>query len=255
MNYNISVCMATYNGGRFITQQIESILLQLREGDEIVVSDDSSTDDTIARINMFRDQRIRLFPGQRFRNHLLNFEFAMLQARHEIIILSDQDDVWLPGKVDAVLDALNNYDLVNTDHSVVDEFGHEIMPSYFDVVPSKPGVLKNLLKCSYFGCCMAFHRYVFTAAYPIPPYVSSHDLWLGHVADIYFRVKFLPTVYTAYRKHENNVSSAANPISPYPLWKKIGFRIQIIRGTIKLILKNGWPTPSVRRRMRTHKQV
>lgn len=234
---SVSVCMATYNGERFILPQIQSILCQLEGDDELVISDDSSTDSTLDIINSIGNPRIRLLPHQRFRNHVLNFQNAVLNARHDIIFLCDQDDIWEPGKVDAVVAVLDKYDLVNTDHSLIDEDGNILMASYFAVVDSRPGLIKNFIKCSYFGCCMAFKRKILDVALPFPVAVRSHDIWLGHVADMYFKVKFLDHPYTRYRMHGNNTSSATSLVSPYSIWEKIGFRYQIVRATVKLLLR------------------
>src|SRR6266702_1070934 len=95
----ISVCMATHNGARYIRQQLETILFQLGPDDEVVVSDDSSTDETIAIIKSFADQRIRLFENNTFYSSIFNFENALRRATGDIIVLSDQDDIWLDNKI------------------------------------------------------------------------------------------------------------------------------------------------------------
>ncbi len=93
----ISVCLASYNGEKYIAEQLESILKQLGERDELIISDDSSTDQTLAIIDRFHDRRLRVFPGNSFYNPIFNFENALKQATGEVIALSDQDDV-LAGK-------------------------------------------------------------------------------------------------------------------------------------------------------------
>jgi glycosyltransferase involved in cell wall biosynthesis len=216
---------------------LESILSQLNDGDEIVISDDSSTDETIKIIKSFKDPRIKVIENRNGRFHLINFENAISHARHDLIFLSDQDDIWVEGKVSAVTRELETCDLVNTDHSVIDEKGNVIVKSYFSEVTSRPGVIKNLLKCSYFGCCMAFNRRVFDKAYPFPRNITSHDVWLGHVADLFFKVKFLNFPYTLYRKHDNNFSTAADPKSKNSIWKKLKFRYFLIINTLPLFFK------------------
>ncbi|MHB9097317.1 MAG: glycosyltransferase, partial [Syntrophales bacterium] len=95
----ISVCMATHNGERFIRRQMETILTQLAPDDEVVISDDSSTDGTLEIVRSFADSRIRLFVGNTFFSPTFNFESALRQARGDIIVLADQDDIWLDNKV------------------------------------------------------------------------------------------------------------------------------------------------------------
>ena len=89
----ISVCMATYNGEKYIEEQLKSILSQLGENDEVIVSDDSSTDNTLAIVESFNDVRIKIFPNNKFHSPIFNFENALKQATGDYIFLSDQDDV------------------------------------------------------------------------------------------------------------------------------------------------------------------
>ena len=95
----ISVCLASYNGEKFIFDQISSIISQLAEKDELIISDDSSTDTTLSIIKGFNDHRIKLFPGNTFYNPVYNFENALKQSAGEVIVLSDQDDIWLENKL------------------------------------------------------------------------------------------------------------------------------------------------------------
>src|SRR5690606_26359089 len=94
----ISVCMATYNGENHIEEQLESILKQLKDNDEVIISDDGYSDKTIELIKGFNDPRIKLFLNS-FRNIILNFEFALSKATGDFIFLSDQDDIWYDNKV------------------------------------------------------------------------------------------------------------------------------------------------------------
>ena len=95
----ISVCMATHNGGKYIKEQIDSILVQISNEDELIISDDSSTDDTVEIIKKIKDKRIKLFENNKFFSPNLNFENALLHSKGDIIFLSDQDDIWKKDKV------------------------------------------------------------------------------------------------------------------------------------------------------------
>jgi len=109
----ISVCMASYNGEKYIRQQIDSILPQLGESDELIISDDSSTDDTISVVKSINDNRIKLIKDQKFKSPVSNFENAIKNATGDFIFLCDQDDIWQPNKVESVLPFLKQYDLVD----------------------------------------------------------------------------------------------------------------------------------------------
>ena len=111
----ISVCMATFNGGKFIREQLESILSQLPPDAEIIIADDGSTDDTLLVVDSLNESRIRVLPAERHLGVIYNFERALRASKGEIVFLADQDDVWLPGKVEMCLAALNEADLVMHD--------------------------------------------------------------------------------------------------------------------------------------------
>ncbi|UFS71303.1 glycosyltransferase family 2 protein [Geomonas sp. RF6] len=222
----ISVCMATCNGERFVRQQLDSILPQLGPHDEVIVSDDSSTDSTVALVRSMADPRIVLLNGS-FRSPVRNFENALGAARGERIFLADQDDLWHPGKVAALMPLLERFNLVVSDCNLIDENGREIAPSFFAMRGSGPGVVKNVLKNGYLGCCMAFRRSVLDMALPFPETIPMHDMWLGIVAEMAGRTHFLRNPLVCYRRHGANASPTGEK-SSYTVLQKIRFRYRLI---------------------------
>jgi len=233
----VSVCMATYNGERHIYDQLHSIIKQIGDDDEIIISDDSSTDNTIGIIQSFNDKRIKLHLNQKFKSPIYNFENALRQATGEIMFLSDQDDIWDDTKVAKMLDALKHADMVISDCSIIDDGGNIIVPSYFEMAKSETGLVKNLKKNGYLGCCMAFKSCILKKALPFPPNIPMHDIWLGFVSELFFKPIFLKERLSFYRKHDSNVSYTANGISQYNLLTKINFRLNIIKHLPKLIFR------------------
>lgn len=204
----ISVCMATYNGEKYIKEQLSSILSQLSEKDEIIVSDDSSTDKTVEIIESFQDKRIKILKNNKFRQPNLNFENALKYSKGDIIFLSDQDDVWVKNKVEIILNQLKKYDLIVSDAFITDKKLNITNESLFSEVNSNRGILKNIIKNTYYGCCMAFKREVLKKALPFPKTREiGHDLWLGIIADRYFKVKFLKEKLIYFRRHENTLTT------------------------------------------------
>ena len=128
----VSVAMAAYNGEAFIEAQIASILPQLEEGDELVISLDPSKDRTAEIIEGFADSRIRLLPGLG-EGVQKNFENALRHCGGEILFLCDQDDVWAPDKVESVLSVFAARDalLVLHDAQIADGALHVTEPSFF----------------------------------------------------------------------------------------------------------------------------
>lgn len=208
---NISVCMATYNGERFIGEQIESILAQLGPGDDLVISDDSSTDATVSIIRGFTDPRIVLLEGNRFRNPIFNFENALLHATGDIIVLSDQDDVWLANKLETVRGKFAGRGqlpfLIVMDAALIDESGALLHDSVFQKFRRVgPGVAANIFDNSYLGCCMAFNRVLLDYALPFPKRIPMHDMWLGLVAELFGATEFVPVKTMQYRKHGESLT-------------------------------------------------
>lgn len=233
----VSVCIATYNGEKYLHGQLASILKQLGPLDEIIISDDSSTDGTLQVARSFEDSRIRIFGNQTFKSAIFNFENALKLASNEYIFLSDQDDEWEDGKVKCLLDVLKYHDIAVCDHSLIDEEGRVIMKSYFSEIPSGPGIVKNLKKNTYYGCCMAFKRTILTIALPFPKDIPMHDIWLGFVSDLFFKAKFIDYPYTKYRKHNNNVSSATELVSSNGMITKLAYRWNIVKYLPKIIYR------------------
>lgn len=203
----VSVCLATYNGEKFILEQITSILQQIDQNDEIIISDDGSIDNTLEIIRNINDHRIKVLSNKGERGYTSNFQNALKEALGDVIFISDQDDVWLPGKYTAVLENLKFNDLVVTNSMVTDEFLNVTNSSFFSIYNSGTGVFKNLICSTYYGCCMAFNRRVLNYSMPFPKNKEvAIDLWLGLVAEVVGKVKFIEQPYLLYRRSNNTVT-------------------------------------------------
>lgn len=231
----ISVCIATYNGENYIKEQLDSILIQLNNCDEIIISDDSSTDKTLDIIKSYNDKRIKIFSNNTFHSPIQNFENALKQAQGDYIFLSDQDDVWLSNKVKRTIEELKKYSLVVSDCYIVDKNCNIIKESFFKKHPSS-SIIKNIIKNNYLGCCMAFRREVLTKALPFPKHIAMHDIWLGLCGSLFYNTAFIPDKLIMYRRHGKNASPTAEK-SKYSLKYKISYRTNIIIYLIKRFLK------------------
>jgi glycosyltransferase involved in cell wall biosynthesis len=224
----VSVCMGTKNGATFIREQLLSILPQLSRNDEVVISDDCSSDDTLAIIRSLKDPRVRILESATERGVTKNFEASLRACHGDFIFLGDQDDVWLPGKIQLMKNALMDYDLVICDCKLVDDSLRTQNHSFYNVNRSGPGFFRNIIKNSYMGCCMAFTRKLRDRALPIPKDVPIHDFWIGLVAELYFRVCFLPDVLVLHRRHGSNASTTGNS-SRQSMNQKILNRYRIVK--------------------------
>ncbi len=239
----ISVCLTSYNGESFIRQQISSILKQIGPADEIIISDDGSTDSTLTIIDSFNDRRIKVFKNKpvrrsskyKFHNVTLNFENCIKNAGGDFIYLADQDDIWIDGKVAACQQSLLTNILVITDCVIINESGDVLHHSYFQRNNSKAGILRNMfLQNAYLGCCMAFKRDLIKHILPMSKFLVPHDIWIGLLAEYYGRVDFLPQALVEYRRHGKNASPSGGRSSNSILFK-VDYRLKLLAAFIKRI--------------------
>lgn len=228
----ISVCIASYNGAKFLREQLESIILQIGIDDEIVISDDCSTDLTRSVIQKYNDKRFKLLDGPCLHSPVANFENALKFATGDIIFLCDQDDVWELDKVKIICDYLNNYDLVVSDCTVVDENLNVILKSFYSKFPPHLGFWKNLAKNHYLGCCMAFRRELLVKALPFPKNIAMHDIWIGLCAEAFFKPIFISNKLIKYRRHGANVSNTTEK-SHMNILLRISYRLYFLVHIIK----------------------
>ncbi len=238
----ISVCIATHNGGAYLSQQISSILSQILPDDEIVISDDGSTDDSIKIIESFRDKRIKLvhyrqlsINGNRHKNFIYatrNFENALRYAKGDFIFLCDQDDIWYPNKIKICVSVLTKYDFVKHDYTLIDKNGKILELNHYNYkYYNKLTVIKALKDLPFRGCCMAFRKSVIDSCMPFPSKCFQHDSWIGINAILNrFKFKYINCPLIYHRVHDNNVSKLN---SPNKLYYKLWYRIKLMYDTVK----------------------
>ncbi len=218
----ISVALAAYKGEKYIEEQLLSILPQLSASDEVIVSDDrpgGATERIVKRI-MADDPRVIYVEGKG-RGVVQNFVNAIRYCRGDKIFLCDQDDVWLPNKVSAVMEAfdkgatlvLHNAYVTDRDLNITDY-------SFFEKRGSKKGFWRNIIKNSYMGCCMAFDRKLLKKIMPIPRYIPMHDQWIGLMGEKYGKVKFIDTPLIYYRVHGGNVTGGKTTLEQKLRWRQ-----------------------------------
>lgn len=224
----VSVAMATYNGDKYIKDQIESILINLKLDDELIISDDGSTDSTLKIVKEYqrKDKRIKLFEGPRL-GVKQNFANAIEHCCGKYIFLSDQDDIWMPNKVEKVLEYFRDdkYKVVVHNADIVDKNLNSIENDFFSFRKSGKGKVKNIYKNTYIGCCMAFSASLKDKILPIPNNIEMHDQWIGLIGEKIGKVFFLNENLIKYRRHDENVSSFKH----YPLKRMIKNRIIFVK--------------------------
>ncbi len=218
MSTRISVAMITKNGEKYLAQELDSILKNLGEEDEIVISDDGSTDGTVETIRAYqaKNERIRLVQGPQ-EGIIANIENVVQKCNGDFIFLADQDDVWKEDKVKKVISEFNkNAVLVMHDAQVFNEdLTKMIMPSFFEYRGCKSGTFANLVKNRYIGCCMAFRKELVPRFLPIPRTLPMHDQWIGLTADLRKdKVVLIREPLLKYRRHEAAASDFSHNSVP-----------------------------------------
>ena len=230
---NISVCIATYNGEKYIGNQLDSILSQLNDDDEIIVSDDGSMDRTVEIIENYNDKRIRLIRNTGVRNVVSNYENALSCVKGDYVFLSDQDDIWMPAKTKIMYEALQKSDLAVCDAEIIDADNNLLYASYYEIRNSGPGFMKNLLKNSYMGCCMAFRRDILRYILPFPENIAMHDMWIGLCVELIGTPFFIQQKLIQYRNHSENTTSTAKNKSNIIFYNQVKYRSYLLLNVIK----------------------
>lgn len=209
---NISIVMTTYNGGRYVIDQLSSIYPYLEKGDEIIISDDGSKDNTLQLIYSYISNKpnVKVISGPQ-QGVVKNFEYALSFACKDIIMFADQDDIWLPSKISAIREKFNsNEDVELVMHDMFlatnEEINHDnYCQRSFCIRKRRHGVLYNLFYNGYYGCCMCFTQNFKKVILPFSKYTNMYDEWIGLVAEHRRKVLFYDEALIVHRVHNNNM--------------------------------------------------
>jgi len=219
-NKLVSIAMATYNGETYLHEQINSILNQTYSNLEIIICDDCSIDATrpILEGYALKDQRIKLFFNKTNLGLVKNFEKAISLCTGDYIALADQDDIWLPEKIEILVKNIGNHLLIHSDAFLIDDKGNTFATSYSQY--SNKNFKKNLkayiVGNNVTGCTALFDERLLEYALPFPSGTMAHDWWLALCAYKFGTIQYLDLPLIKYRQHEYNqigatVSGTINP--------------------------------------------
>jgi glycosyltransferase involved in cell wall biosynthesis len=224
----VSVCIATFNGAKYIESQLDSILNQIGFEDEIIITDDNSTDETRKIIENYNDNRIKFFKNEIRLGHVQNFSRAISLASGEFIALSDQDDIWVESRLEKMLGILKNtnqFSLVIGDFREVNDQG-EYVGTLAKLGKPMPKMWQQLFKifagkAKYFGCTFVFRSGLKKYILPIPLSIEAHDIWISMNACIHGNVFHCEDVTLLRRIHGGNLT----PIRRRGFYKVIKSRL------------------------------
>lgn len=217
MEGQIDILLATYNGEKYLREQIDSILNQTYKNIRLIVSDDCSKDGTRKILEEYKnkDERIKVYYQEKNLGVVKNIEFLLGKVESPYYMLADQDDYWLPEKAEKSLETLknNNADLVFGDLQVVDENLNTMYESFNDYMLLSRKINKYIdsYKVNYLyncvtGCTVLAKKETIEKILPLPTNSKYliHDHWIGLMASLNGKLAYMPEKYIKYRQHGNN---------------------------------------------------
>jgi len=216
----IDIILASYNGEKFISQQIDSIIGQDFCDWLLLVSDDGSTDSTLSILQNYesKDKRIKIINTERQGSSLMNFRKGLDFSTSSFIMFADQDDIWPSNRISSMYYQINNLQnnfgsdvpiLIYSDLKMINENNNIIANSYYKVNKYNPynnyDIKYAIWKCTAAGCASIFNKSLLIKSKPIPIDISMHDHWMLLVALCFGRVHYLDEQTILYRQHDNNV--------------------------------------------------
>lgn len=217
MGEQIDILLATYNGEKYLEEQLDSILSQTYSNIQLIISDDCSTDNTRQILKKYeeQDKRIKIYYQEKNLGCVKNFEFLLKHVQNENFMLSDQDDKWLPEKVEKAYETMQKEkaDLVFGDLEVVNENLETIYPSFNSYMSLNKKIEKyiNSYKLNYLyncitGCTVMTKKKWIQKVLPLPADSKHlvHDHWIGLMVALEGKLAYMPETYIKYRQHGNN---------------------------------------------------
>jgi glycosyltransferase involved in cell wall biosynthesis len=212
LNPLVSIVIATYNGERFIAEQLDSILAQTYTPLEIIIVDDCSTDNTAQILKNYVQNypNILLVINEVNLGFQKNFEKGFLLAKGEYIAPSDQDDIWSPNKIEVLMQEIGDYAIAYCNSEFIDINGEKIGQKMSDIKSFAhfDNPIMFAVGVATPGHAMLIKRQVVLDALPFPSKIMTHDHWLGFVATFNNALKFVNQPLVLYRRHDANVFGA-----------------------------------------------
>lgn len=202
----ISIAIATYNGEKYLHEQLDIILNQTVQPSEIIIVDDCSTDNTWQILQSYarNNSTIKIHQNESNLGTCQTFNKAILLTTGDLIALSDQDDVWLPNKLERLTANIGDNLLIHSDAYIVDESLNIVSTTFKKGVMSQQYFTDYLFANNVTGCTCMFSRKLLDVAFPIPVGFYIHDHYLALAASYFGSIKYINEPLIKYRQHDNN---------------------------------------------------
>lgn len=232
MEYRVEILMATYNGEKYLIEQIESIINQSYENWTLLIRDDISEDSTVSIIEEYekKDSRIRLLRDEKGNlGFVKNFEELLVQSQEDFIMFCDQDDYWLENKLEIYINELNKLLKEEIEEPLLLHSNSFICDDNLEIIKEKFIVSKEALRYkenNYFfsytvqGSTVLLNRKLIDIGLPFLESVTLHDRYFHLLAEFFGKRVFIDKSLMKYRQHENNKIGARGNILEKILRKK-----------------------------------
>jgi glycosyltransferase involved in cell wall biosynthesis len=219
----IEVLLATYNGQAFLAEQMNSVLAQEDAELKVLARDDGSSDDTLEILKRYAGDfpaRVHILQSRGRLGGKGSFGWLLDQVQAPYVAFCDQDDVWAPIKLHALLERMQRLEselgknmplLVHSDLTVVDRNLKLIHPSFWSysgINPARQHLSQILIKNTVTGCALLANRALIEKARPVPDEAAMHDHWLALVAATFGHIEAISEPLVSYRQHGNNAVGA-----------------------------------------------
>lgn|GEM_PF-107963 len=208
----VSIVIATYNGEKFLKEQLESLVNQTYKNCEIIAIDDNSSDNTVNILHEYaaKYSEFRVVQNEKNLGYVKNFEKGFSFTKGDFIAPCDQDDVWLPTKIEVLLNHIDDCAIAYCNSEFIDSAGNTLNQKMSDIktlTDFDNPLMYIEVGISALGHAMLIRKDVVDTAMPFPT-LFSHDNWLGFVASFNGSVKFIDDVLVQYRRHDMNLTNA-----------------------------------------------
>src|SRR6266542_4389331 len=216
----VSIILCTYNGELFIKEQLDSLLWQTYPNIEIIISDDASSDGTVNILKQYmHDKRIKIVLQQKNLGPVKNFEYAASLSKGKYIAFADQDDIWLPQKLEKLVASIKDSYLVFSDSFLINEYGNKMniqlsqLRCMFSTNDTRGFIFSNVV----WGHAMLIHKNLLPYVLPIPSQIP-HDIWMAINATIVTGIRYLNEPLTLYQTLYNLYAQKVNGKFVWPLF-------------------------------------
>ena len=211
----ISIALATYNGSKYLREQLDSILAQSMDDFEVVACDDCSTDETPQILEEYasKDSRFKVFSNKNNLGFKKNFEHILSLCKGEFIAFCDQDDIWEPNHLEVLYKNIGNNNCIGANALIIDENGVSLNKTLLEYWPvhAMPKNELELFQHELYsnviqGTASLIKASLVKQALPIPDNIKYHDYWFALIAGCNNKCKYISDVVLKYRRHSNNAS-------------------------------------------------